>query len=255
MPAGRLARRSASACRQAAGDRRDRAELDVEAAPVGGAAGDARVVEAASGVLHEGHRVAAAAQAADRGVVADVRRHPEQHDPLGPQRVEHLLGVGVGEHVEALLEQEDLAAAVDQPADGARRVDQLAERHRVVLPGLGHLVGAAGAAQAVRRVGVAEVRGVADLGVAVLVVVGRGDVHQVVGPGPLDEPAHRRQHRLGARHVEPAVGQAEVDLGVDVPQELRAGRPHSTRSRRGFGFSPRPTLATGAPSQRTTSAV
>src|SRR5262249_41970888 len=120
-----------------------------------------------------------------------------------------------------------------------------------VLLGLLHLAGATRPAQAVGRVGVDEVRRVRDLGIAVLVVVGGGDVHDALGARPADERVHLRQPRLRAGHGEAAVLEHEVALRVDVPED----DAHRTSSSRSLASSARPTFATGTPSQRTTSAV
>ena len=137
---------------------------------------NALLVEAPRRVLDEAHPAAAQEEAADRGVVADVRGDPEDDDLLRVERVEQRLRVRVREDAEALLQEQDLAAAADEVRHQARRKRQEAERQRILLLGLGDLLGAAGAAQAVRRVRVTEIRVVGDLGIGQLVVVGGGDV-------------------------------------------------------------------------------
>ena len=75
------------------------------------------LVEPSGGILDERDPPTAAEQAHDRGVVADVGRDAEE-DHLGRvERIEHRLGVRVREDVEALLQQQDLAAAGDELAD------------------------------------------------------------------------------------------------------------------------------------------
>src|SRR3954470_5295366 len=111
--------------------RRD--ELDAARAPGRRAGGRARLVEPARRVLDEAHAAPAAQQAADRGVVADVGRDPEDDDLVGVERVEQRLGVRVREDVEVLLQEQELAVALDQSGDEAGRDRQRAERQRVVL--------------------------------------------------------------------------------------------------------------------------
>ena len=93
---------------------------------------------------------------------------------------------------------------------------------------------------------------VRDLGVRELVVVGRGDVDEPGLAYAPDEPLHRGDRLLGATHVQLPLGEHEVDLGVDVPQDQAA---QVTRSSRSLGRSRRPTFADGFPSVRTMSAV
>ena len=119
---------------------------------------------------------AAEEEAADRGVVADVGRDPEDDDLVGVERVEQRLGVRVREGVEALLQEQDLPLARRSARHEARRERNERERQRVALLRLEDLLGAARAAQAVRRKRVAEVGRVRDLGIGELVVVGGGDV-------------------------------------------------------------------------------
>ena len=69
------------------------------------------------------------------------------------------------------------------------------------------------------RVGVPVVRVVGDLRVGELVVVGGGDVNQAGRARSLDELPHRRRGLLGSRNVELALGEHEVVLRVDVPQD------------------------------------
>ena len=79
-------------------------------------------------------------EAADRRVVADVGRDPEDDDLVRVERVEQRLGVRVREDVEVLLQEQDLAAAVDQARDSPGGNGTERERQRVVLLGLGDLL-------------------------------------------------------------------------------------------------------------------
>jgi hypothetical protein len=190
--------------------------------------------------------MAAGEQALDRRVVADVRRDAEEHDLVRREALEQAVGVRVREDVEVLLQEQELAPA--EPPLGHLGG---AERHRVGLLGLGDLLGAARAAQAVRRERARVVGRLGDLRVGQLVVVGGRHVRNPLRTRPGDEPRHRRHHRLGAGHGELAVPVDEVDLRVDVPQHPL----HVTGSSRGFGRSQRPTFADGSPSVTTMSAV
>ena len=100
-----------------------------------------------------------------------------------------------------------------------------------------------------RRVGAREVRLVRDLVVGQLVVVGGRDVHDAFRTYRLHQTLHRRRGRFGAGDVQLPVGEHEVDLRVDVPED------HSTSASREFGLYLRPTFAEGRPSVSTMSAV
>src|SRR5215471_9296321 len=94
----------------------DRGHPDPEPAPVGDAGGRTAGVEPARGLPHEGHRPAPGDEPADRRVVADVDRDPEQDDFLGIEQFEERVGVRIREDVEVLLEEQELTAA--QPVAG-----------------------------------------------------------------------------------------------------------------------------------------
>src|SRR3954452_7752654 len=121
----------------------DRRELDAALAPERGAGGGAPLVEATRGVLDEEHAPSPPQEAADRRVVADVGRDAEDDDLVRVERVEHRVGVRVREDVEVLLQQQQLAAALDQRRHEARRDRQRRERQRVELLRLGDLLRAA----------------------------------------------------------------------------------------------------------------
>ena len=70
-------------------------------------------------------------------------------------------------------------------------------------------------------------------------------------PRRRDEATHRRQRRFRVRDRQLPVGEDEVDLRVDVPENA----PHVTSSRRELGRRRRPTFAAGRPSVTTMSAV
>ena len=130
------------------------------------------------GVLDEDDAPPALEEAADRSVVADVGRHAEDDDLVRIERVEQRLGVGVREHVEVLLQEQDLPLALDHARDEPRRKRNEREGQRVTLFRLEDLLGAARAAQAVRRKRVPEVGRVGDLRIGQLVVVRGGDVRE-----------------------------------------------------------------------------
>ena len=164
-------------------------ELDAALAPGGDAGLRPRLVEAPRGVLDEDDAPAALEEAADRGVVADVGRDAEDDDLVRVERLEQRLGVRVREDVEVLLQEQELPPALDQARDEPGRERNERERQRVALLRLEDLLGAARAAQAVRRKRVAEVGRVRDLGIGQLVVVGGGDV---------DEPGRAARRRRAA---------------------------------------------------------
>ena len=209
------------------------------------------LVEPAGGILDERDPPTTAEQAHDRCVVAHVGGDAEEDHLGGVERIEHRVGVRVGEDVEALLQQEQLAAARDEAPDERRRIGDVRERERVDLLRLGDSPGARRPSQAVRRKRARGVGLVRDLGVGQLVVVGGGDVRDAARPRPADEPGHRRHDCLGSRHGELPVGIDEVDLRVDVPED-RATR-HARAA--GSGRSRRPTFDARPPSVTTMSAV
>ena len=121
----------------------------------------------------------------DRRVVADVGRDAEDDDLGRVERLEHGLRVRVREHVEALLQEQDLATPRDELArrrPAGRRRGESGSGSACSVSGI--LLRAARAPKAVRRIRAREVRGCRDLGVGELVVVGRGDVHDAVARGP-----------------------------------------------------------------------
>ena len=75
----------------------------------------------------------------------------------GIERLEHRVRIRVGEHVEALLQQQQLAAAAIELADEAGRVGDVRERQRVGLRRLGDLLRAARATEAMGRIRAHEV--------------------------------------------------------------------------------------------------
>src|SRR2546421_7287575 len=77
-----------------------------------------------------------------------------------------------------------------------------------------------------------------------------GNVNDPGRTRSVDEPLHCRHGLLCAGDVELPVGQHEVELGVDVPED-----GHVTSSSRGLGLYLRPTFADGRPSVSTMSAV
>ena len=192
---------------------------DAGLAPRRGAGGGARLVEPARRVLDEGDarprrrrpRIAASSQTS----VAT----PKSDDLVRVERVEQRVRVRVREHVEVLLQEQDLAPPVDAPRDEARR-----DRHLASGSGSSCSVSGIFCAPRVprRQCGgyVSRKSGSSrDLRVGQLVVVGRGDV---------DEPALARaatsrsiagRDLLGAGDVELPVREHEVDLRVDVPED------------------------------------
>jgi len=88
----------------------DRGEGDARLAPRSRAGGDPGVVETPGGVLDEAHAAAPFEKGANRGVVADVGRDPEDQDPVRIEPLEQPLRIGIRKHVEALLQQEELPA-------------------------------------------------------------------------------------------------------------------------------------------------
>src|SRR5262249_32712046 len=95
-------------------DLRRGTKLDAALPPKRGARLGSGHIETLRGVLHEHDAAAALEEAADRCVVADIGRHAEHDDLLRIERVEERIGVRVREHVEVLLQQEDLASALDE---------------------------------------------------------------------------------------------------------------------------------------------
>src|SRR5204863_8762652 len=208
------------------------------------AGGHAALVQTAGGILDEAHLAAPLEEAADRRVVADVGGDAEDSDLVGIEPREQPLRVRVREDVEALLQEQELAA-LDVPLGQRRERD----RNRILLLRLRDLARAARPAQTVGWICPLEVGLLGDLVVDQLVVIRRGDVDDASRTSRVDETLHRRHRRLCSRHVELAARKHEVDLRVDVPED------HSTSASRRFGLYLRPTFAEGRPSVRTMSAV
>src|SRR5438105_15252692 len=82
-------------------------EFDPRFAPGGHAGRHAALVQASRRILDEAHPASALEQAADRRVVADVRRHAEEDDLVRVEPGEQPLGVRIREDVEALLQQQE----------------------------------------------------------------------------------------------------------------------------------------------------
>ena len=90
--------------------------------------------------------------------------------------------------------------ALDQPGDEARREGNERERQRVALLRLEDLLGAARAAQAVRRIRVVGSRAASEISGSVSSwSSARGDVHEPRRARRVDEPLHRRRDVLRAR--------------------------------------------------------
>jgi len=79
-----------------------------------------------------------------------------------------------------------------------------------------------------RRPRAVEVRFLRDLGIAELVLVTRGDVHDAGDAGRLHKPSHRRPRLLRPLEVELPAGLDEVDLRIDVPDDRPTHAPDST---------------------------
>src|SRR5437588_7454109 len=109
-PAWRRRIEAASACLEGGDDLVDRGEFDAGAAPGGCTGCNPAFVQTTGGILHELHPPAPLEEAPDRGVGADVRGNPEQDDLVGIEPLEQPVGVRVREDVEALLQQQELAA-------------------------------------------------------------------------------------------------------------------------------------------------
>src|ERR1700741_3884236 len=73
------------------------------------------------GVLDERDAATALEKALDRRVIADVCRDTEDDDLVRVERVEQRIGVRIREHVEVLLQEEDLAPAFEHPRNQAGR--------------------------------------------------------------------------------------------------------------------------------------
>ena len=94
----------------------------------------------------------------------------------------------------------------------------------------GILRGAAGAAEAVRRIRVHEI-GLREISGSVeLVIVGRRDVDDPAPRAPSDESRHGRTRLFGAGYGELSVRKHEVDLRVDVPEDAPSGHARAAGS-------------------------
>ena len=82
--------------------------------------------------------------------------------------------------------------------------------------------------QAVWRVGLVEVGPVGDLVVMETVIIDRAEKGHTLLPRELSQRLELRQDRLGPLDVQLAVGDNEVVLGVDVPED------RSSHGRAGF---------------------
>src|SRR5437764_8033188 len=129
-------------------NRFDRGERDASLPPRGRAGRDPCLVEPTGGVLDEANASSAVEQSPDRCVIADVRGDTEENHLVRIEAREQVLGIRIGEDVEMLLQEQELAAA--QPAIRQRLEP---DRNRIVLLGLGNLARAARAAEAMRWIG------------------------------------------------------------------------------------------------------
>ena len=179
--------------------------------------------------------------------VADVKGHPVERDVLHAERFDHRADVGVGEHVEVVLVEQDVACMARQNRRWTVRFDdqgvQQGGFRYAQLPGT--------AAQAVRREGAREVRVGGQLLVVGQVVVGAGDDADAAGMGVVGEPGEVWRDGLRPGDVQLALRPHEIHLRVHIPEH----GGHFTVSRSGMKRSARPTLAMALPSQRTMSAV
>src|SRR5438094_868691 len=159
-------------------------------------------------------------QALHRRLVTHVGGHAVQHDVFGVEQVEHCRHVLVGEHVEPMLEEEQVARMTAQPVGERRRVAPRGLDHeRVAQCRLGDLLLARSPTQTVCREGGLPVRLLRDLGMAHEVIVGARDDPNAVTVGVVGEPLQVWNDVLGLGHVQLAVGPHEVVLGVDVPED------------------------------------
>ena len=159
-------------------------------------------------------------QALDGVAVADVERHAVEDDARRRQRAQDRQHVGIGEDVEPVLEEEDVAVVAAGPGADRRGVQRLGlDPERMVEHGFGNLLLARRAPHAMVGEGGLPVGRGGELAVPGHVVVAARDDADAMGVGELGEPAQHRDDALAVRDVEPPVRPHEVDLGVDVPED------------------------------------
>src|SRR6266545_6944641 len=105
-----------------------RREFDSGLTPGGRAGGHASLVQASGHILDEAHLTAPLKEAADHCVVTDVGGDAEHDDLVGIEALEQRVGVRVGEDIEALLQQQELA-----PREVPLRHELERQRDRVLL--------------------------------------------------------------------------------------------------------------------------
>src|SRR3990172_3913632 len=156
----------------------------------------------------------------DGVLVAHVEGDAVEHDGVWREHAEHRFHVLVGEGVEPVLVEQDVAL-VGADALGQQRPVHLLriDDERVAQGRLGDLRLALRAAHAVLGEGLAPVRPVRQLAVTGDVVVGAGDDADPVLVGVGGEAREVGDDGLGLGHVQLAVGPHEVVLGIDVPED------------------------------------
>ncbi len=158
-------------------------------------------------------------QAFERVLVADVGGDAVQHDGPRLQRADHRVGVRIGEDVEPLLVEQDVALVLAEPPGERRGIrGRRLDDERIPQRGLGNLLLSRRAVHAVLGERLAEVGLVGELAVTLHVIVGAGHDADPVAVGVVGQPLEIGNDALGAGDVQLAVGPHEVMLGIDIPE-------------------------------------
>src|SRR6266480_1283370 len=148
------------------------------------------------------------------------------------EHVEHGRHVLVGEHVEAMLVEQDIPLVRPYPIGqglriGPRRLDD----ERIPECRLGNLLLAGGASHTVCREGALPIGTVGDLGMPHDVIVRARHDADAVAVRVVRQALQVRDDPLRLGHVQLAVGVHEVVLGVDIPEDDAS---HGGESLRGY---------------------
>ena len=166
-------------------------------------------VEVADGVFDQMDAVVAQDQAAARAIDTDFRDHTVKNDLAVAQQFQKKIRVGIREHVNGLLLEDDLRIAAEVPG----QIDLAVWNGEVVREeGTLYLFLSRGAGEAMGRI-------LVEFGIGLEVGVGRGDDRDAMLDGEGGQTPKVRDYCFGAGHIEFPGRMHEVELRVDVPKE------------------------------------
>src|SRR6267378_5680030 len=158
-------------------------------------------------------------QTLDRVLVADVERHAVQHDVVGPKGIEDGQNIGIGENVETMLMEENVATMIADLGRERRWILRLGlDNEWIAQRRFRDLPLPRRAPQTVRRKRGFPIGRRGDLGVLADVVVRTRHDADAVAVRVVSQLAEVGYELLGIGHVELAVRLHEVVLSVNVPE-------------------------------------